>query len=103
MRVVVKTSGASGLAFLGRRSSSGGMMTHHRNPADEALLIRKALIETTIRSNGLALKARLPPYGFRTVETWNMTAARFRDFLPGGCQCHFNQVSYYLYISLFFL
>ena len=55
----------------------------------------KGLVSTARRLASLSQTARLR-YGFRTVDTWNMTVARFRDFLPGRCRCHFHQV----YISL---
>jgi hypothetical protein len=51
----------------------------------------KGLVSTARRLARLSQTARLH-YGFRTVDTWNMTAARFRDFLPGRCRCHFHQV-----------
>ena len=51
----------------------------------------KGLVSTARRLASLSQTARLR-YGFRTVDTWNMTVARFRDFLPGRCRCHFHQV-----------
>ena len=53
---------------------------------------REDPISIASRLGRLSQTARLR-YGFRTVDTWNMTAARFRDFLPGRCRCHFHQVS----------
>lgn len=74
MAVVIKLSGAG--------SSSDGR--------------REGLVSTARRLGHLSQTARLR-YGFRTVDTWNMTTARFRDFLPGRCGCHFHQVSFMTY------
>ena len=63
---------------------------------------REDPISIASRLGRLSQTARLR-YGFRTVETWNMTAARFRDFLPGRCRCHFHQVSLKIYIYLYYL
>uniref|UniRef100_A0A0P6JYB6 Cadherin and PC-esterase domain-containing protein 1 n=1 Tax=Daphnia magna TaxID=35525 RepID=A0A0P6JYB6_9CRUS len=52
----------------------------------------KGLVSTARRLARLSETARLQ-YGFRTVDTWNMTVARFRDFLPGRCRCHFHQIT----------
>lgn len=71
MAVVIKLSGAG--------STSDGR--------------REGLVSTARRLAHLSQTARLR-YGFRTVDTWNMTTARFRDFLPGRCACHFHQVSF---------
>lgn len=76
MRVVIKTSGS-------------GWASRGRNYEDE-----KSLQEAARRSTALARTARHPPYGFRTVETFNMTVGRHADFLPGRCQCHFHQVRF---------
>lgn len=54
---------------------------------------REGSVSTARRLAHLSQTARLG-YGFRTVDTWNMTVARFRDFLPGRCRCHFHQVSF---------
>ncbi|XP_057373331.1 cadherin-like and PC-esterase domain-containing protein 1 [Daphnia carinata] len=52
----------------------------------------KGLVSTARRLARLSQTARLH-YGFRTVDTWNMTVAKFRDFLPGRCRCHFHQIT----------
>ncbi|XP_054163074.1 cadherin-like and PC-esterase domain-containing protein 1 [Oppia nitens] len=31
--------------------------------------------------------------GLEVVDTYNITIARFKDFMPGKCGCHFHQVS----------
>lgn len=59
----------------------------------------KGLVSTARRLARLSETARLQ-YGFRTVDTWNMTVARFRDFLPGRCRCHFHQVNFYFLFLL---
>ncbi|CAL1541417.1 unnamed protein product, partial [Lymnaea stagnalis] len=30
--------------------------------------------------------------GFSIVDTFSMTMARFKDFMPGKCSCHFHKV-----------
>lgn len=62
---------------------------------------REGLVSTARRLAHLSQTARLR-YGFRTVDTWNMTTARFRDFLPGRCACHFHQVSFTTCFFLFY-
>ena len=32
-------------------------------------------------------------HGFDVVDTFNMTMARYKDFLQGKCACHFHRVS----------
>jgi hypothetical protein len=32
------------------------------------------------------------------VETFNMTAARYKDFLQGKCACHFHKVQRQKYV-----
>lgn len=34
--------------------------------------------------------------GFSVVDTFGMTMARYKEFLPGKCACHFHKVCYYL-------
>ena len=74
MAVVIKMSGA-------------GYQTDRHGP-----------VSTARRLGRLSQTARLR-YGFRTVDTWNMTAAKFRDFLPGRCRCHFHQVNFFFFIA----
>ncbi|CAG0889964.1 unnamed protein product [Darwinula stevensoni] len=38
-----------------------------------------------------ALKALALAKGFRVLDTFNITMARFRDFYPGSCACHFHK------------
>ncbi|CAG2183150.1 unnamed protein product [Oppiella nova] len=31
--------------------------------------------------------------GLEVVDTYNITIAKFKDFMPGKCACHFHQIS----------
>ncbi|RWS25930.1 cadherin-like and PC-esterase domain-containing protein 1, partial [Leptotrombidium deliense] len=32
-------------------------------------------------------------HGIQVVDTFNMTVARFKDFYPGKCACHFHLIT----------
>jgi hypothetical protein len=40
----------------------------------------------------MGLAAFAKHYHMDVVDTFNMTAARYKDFLQGKCACHFHKV-----------
>lgn len=42
-----------------------------------------------------ALTSYAQSLGIEVIDTYNMTIARFKDFLPGKCACHFHTVCSY--------
>ncbi|RWS14447.1 cadherin-like and PC-esterase domain-containing protein 1, partial [Dinothrombium tinctorium] len=42
-------------------------------------------------NNGLSLYARM--HGIETIDTYNITVARYKDYYPGKCACHFHLVT----------
>ena len=32
-------------------------------------------------------------YGFRVIDTLQMTLSRYKEFVQGACACHFHKVS----------
>ncbi|XP_046439706.1 cadherin-like and PC-esterase domain-containing protein 1 [Daphnia pulex] len=89
IRQVLDTEGLSGMAVVIKMAGAG---LFHSDVTWALSRREKELVSTARRLARLSQTARLH-YGFRTVDTWNMTAARFRDFLPGRCRCHFHQIT----------
>jgi len=50
-------------------------------------------VQAATRRLHLLTRAAHHRFRFSVVDTWNMTLARYADFFPGQCQCHFHQVS----------
>lgn len=41
----------------------------------------------------MGLAAYAESRGIITVDTFNVTVARFKEFYPGKCACHFHKVT----------
>ncbi|XP_065351092.1 cadherin-like and PC-esterase domain-containing protein 1 [Cloeon dipterum] len=84
---ILKREGLEGAKIVVKTLGSGFHI-----PADGVhLLSTRQQEKLVLHSQGLAAFGK--HFNMEVVETFNITAARFRDFLPGKCACHFHNVN----------
>jgi hypothetical protein len=46
-----------------------------------------------LAQHNLGLQSYALKLGIEVIDTYNITIAKFKDFMPGKCACHFHKVS----------